>query len=170
MTIEKKLLDKDKSSKKFKGKTTIGEILETAASFEEVAFKFYSSLKNKVSPPLRRLVQELADEENRHVELFKSLSQYPQVPEQLAQLIKTLPSDQHFSDYIEFPNLNEFSDDKAIIQYAIGREQAAMQQYMSLAKEMPPGPIQDLFRYLAHEELRHKRDLEKRYQELLSSC
>jgi rubrerythrin len=167
MKIEKKSLHKKKCSKKFKDKTTIGEILETAASFEEVAFKFYSDLKNKVSQPLRRLVQELADEEKRHVELFKSISQYPQVPEQMAQLIKTLPSDQHFSDYIKLPNLNEFSDDKAIIQYAIGREQAAMQQYMSLAEETPPGPIQDLFRYLAHEELRHKRDLEKRYQELL---
>lgn len=44
-----------------------------------------------------------------------------------------------------------------------------MEQYSSLAEETPPGPIQDLFRSLAKEELNHKQELEKRYYELVHS-
>ena len=150
-----------------KAKTSLGEILTIASSFEYNAFIFYTSLQEKVSESLRSLVKELAKEEQAHYELFQGLSKHPHVQEQIAKLVPILPSTDRFSYYTQAPALNEFIDDQAILQYAMGREQAAMEQYSSLAKEVLPGPIQDLFYYLAHEEQQHKIELEKRYAELL---
>ena len=150
-----------------KTKTSIGEILTTASSFEYNAFIFYTSLQEKVSEQLRSLVKELAKEEQNHYELFQGLSKHPHVQEHIAKLVKMPSSTNRFSHYIQTPALSEFPDDQAILQYAMGREQAALEQYSSLAQEALPGPIQDLFYYLAHEELQHKIELEKRYSELL---
>lgn len=169
MTTATKPVHEGEGYRELKEKTTIGEILETATSFEQTAFNFYSALKDKISKNMRPFVQELADEEKRHWELFQKLSQNPQVPAQLAESIKTPPSDHRFSDYIQAPELGELPDDQAILQYALGREQAAMEQYSSLAEETPAGPIQDLFRYLSQEELAHKNELEKRYYEIVHS-
>jgi rubrerythrin len=44
-----------------------------------------------------------------------------------------------------------------------------MEQYRSLAESTPPGPIHDLFQYLADEETQHKNELEKRYYEIVHS-
>ncbi|HID99765.1 MAG TPA: rubrerythrin [Thiotrichaceae bacterium] len=169
MSAEKTTVHEGHGYQQLKDKTTIGDILKTATEFEQTAMNFYTALKDKVSKPLRPLVQELATEEKHHYELFQNLSNYPQVPEQLAQLIKIPASDHRFSDYIQTPELSEYLDDQAILQYALGREQAAMEQYSTLAEETPPGPIQDLFRSLAKEELNHKQELEKRYYELVHS-
>lgn len=152
-----------------KEKATIGEILETACDFEQAAFNFYSKLQNKVSKPLRILVTELAEEEKRHFNLFQKMKNNPEVSEQIEQLIKKPASNHRFSDYILLPKMDDFIDDQAIMQYALGREQVAMEQYTSLAEETPNGPIQDLFIYLANEELEHKNELEKRYYELVHS-
>jgi len=152
-----------------KEQTTIGAILETACSFELTAFSFYTALKEKVSNRLSAFVQELADEEKCHYDLFKDLNRNPQVSIQVNEMIEVPPSDHRFSDYIQTPELSDLLDDQAILQYALGREQAAMEQYASLAEEAPQGPIRDLFRYLAHEELNHKKELEKRYYELVHS-
>jgi rubrerythrin len=152
-----------------KEKTTIAEILETATSFEQTAMNFYTKLKDNVSNNLRPLVQELANEEKCHFDLFSNLSRNQQFSDQVKELIETPPSDHRFSDYVQTPKLSEFPDDQAVLQYAIGREQAAMEQYSTLAEETPQGAIRDLFRYLAHEELEHKKELEKRYYELVHS-
>jgi rubrerythrin len=170
MTTENKHVHEGEGFHELKEKTTIGDILETASAFEQTAFNFYTALLDKISKPLRPLVQELANEEKRHFELFQNLKKNPQVSEQIAELIKTPPSDHRFSDYILLPKLEDFIDDQAILQYALGREQAAREQYATLAEETPAGsPIQDLFRYLANEELEHKNELEKRYYELIHS-
>ncbi len=146
---------------------SLGEILETAVSFERTARDFYRSLKDRVSKPLRDLIQELAEEEQRHYDLFQALSQRPDVTERIAERIARPASDHRFSDYIQLPELGQSPDDQAVLQYALGREQAAMEQYGALAEDAPPGPIQDLFRYLAQEELTHKQELEKRYYDLV---
>lgn len=148
---------------------TLGEILNTAMSFENSAREFYRALATKVNKPLRSLVEELAAEEERHYRLFDELSWHPHVRDHISDLIKTPANDHRFSDYIFLPELGDFPDDQAILQYALGREHAAMEQYTALAAETPPGPAQDLFRFLAQEELNHKAELEKRYYELVYS-
>jgi rubrerythrin len=152
---------------RLRGKTTLREILEVATSFEESARDFYTGLIPKVSKRIRYLVEELADEEQAHYDLFSTLAQRPDLMEQVKAEIERTASDSKFSDCLHLPNLGEQPDDQAVLQYAMGREHAAMSHYGELAETTPVGPIRDLFVYLASEETKHKLELEKLYYETI---
>ena len=154
---------------RIRAKKTLEEILEVAASFEKSAWDFYSDMIPKVSKRIRFLVEELAEEEQRHFELFTELSQRKDLAEQIQQQVDTPTSDTRFSDCIHLPDLGESPDDQSILQYALGREQAAMEQYQALAESAAAGPIQALFEFLAKEETEHKKELEKKYYEIVHS-
>lgn len=158
-----------KGYKKLKDKKSLDEILEAAMGFEKIARDFYQDLCDKVSKPLRSLVQELAEEEQEHYDLFKNLRARADIQQYIGEKIETPPSDHQFSDFIHLPNLGEKPDDQDVLRYALGREQAAMEQYAALAKNVPAGPIADLFQFLANEEMEHKKELEKIYYEVVHS-
>ncbi len=46
---------------------------------------------------------------------------------------------------------------------------AILEQYRALADATEPGPIKELFEYLANEETKHKQELEKLYYETVHS-
>lgn len=158
-----------KGYKKLKEKQSLDEILETAMEFERTARDFYTDLCDRVSKPLRGLVQELADEESEHYRLFMMLRERHDIQQYIGEKIETPPGDHRFSDYIQLPDLGDNPTDQDVLLYALGREQAAMEQYSALAKDVPPGPVADLFQFLAHEELEHKKELEKHYYETVHS-
>lgn len=144
-------------------KKTLGEILEVVISFERTARDFYTALIPKVSKPIRYLVEELAQEEQRHFDLFNAVAQRDDIIEQLKAQVNVPLSDTRFSDCVHLPNLGENPDDQSVLQYALGREHAAMEQYRELAESVAPGLIQELFQVLSAEETRHKLELEKVY-------
>lgn len=152
---------------KLRGKTTLREILEVATGFEAAARDFYTALIPKVSKRIRYLVEELAAEEQQHYDLFGALAQREDVAQQVQIEIQRTASDSKFSDCLHLPDLGDNPDDQAVLQYAMGREHAAMQHYGELAETAPAGPIRDLFRYLASEETKHKLELEKLYYEIV---
>jgi rubrerythrin len=154
---------------RIRSKKSLAEILEVATSFEQKAQEFYTALIPRVSKNLRWLVEELAVEEQEHFVLFSNLANNPDIEEQVKQQIQTPVEDRRFSDYIQLPDLGEQPDDQAILQYAVGREDAAMKQYRELADATPAGAIHDLFEFLANEETKHKQELEKLYYELIHS-
>lgn len=157
------------SYERIRSKKTLREILEVATSFEKAAFDFYTALIPKVSKNLRYLVEELATEEQGHYDLFTSLAQNPDIESQVHKEIQAPAEDRRFSDFVQLPDLGDKPDDQTILQYALGREDAAMKQYRELAETTEPGPIQDLFEYLAKEETLHKQELEKQYYEIVYS-
>jgi len=159
----------ESSYQQLASKKSLAEILEVATEFERTARDFYTGLVPKVSKRIRYLVEELAEEEQRHFELFSELRARPDIEQQIQQRIEAPASDGRFSDAIHLPELGEHPDDQAVLQYALGREHAAMQQYRSLAQSVQPGPVQTLFEFLANEETRHKGELEKRYYEIVHS-
>ena len=148
---------------------TIAEILENVISFERTARDFYKELAPRVSKRIRWLVEELAEEEQRHFELFSELVTRDDIETQVQSRIATPAADHKFSDCIHLPELGDKPDDQTVLQYALGREHAAMQQYRELAETTDPGPIQDLFAFLAAEETQHKAELEKVYYEIVHS-
>ncbi len=152
-----------------RSKTTLREILEVATGFEASARDYYSALIPKVSKRIRYLVEELAAEEQSHFDLFSALAQRDDLEEQVKIEIERTASDSKFSDCLHLPNLGESPDDQAVLQYAMGREHAAMSHYGELAETTPPGPIRELFQYLASEETKHKLELEKLYYEVVHS-
>ncbi len=152
---------------RIRSKKTLKEILEVATSFERVARDFYAALVPKVSKNLRYLVEELAQEEQKHFDMFSELAENPGIEKQIHDRIQVPVEDHRFSDYIQLPELGENPDDQTVLQYAMGREDAAMRHYRELAASTAPGPIHDLFEFLANEETEHKRELEKTYYELV---
>ncbi len=150
---------------RLRSKTSVREILEVATGFEAAARDFYRDLTPKVSKRIRYLVEELAAEEQQHFDLFSSLAQRNDITEQIQAEIERPASDSKFSDCLHLPDLGERPDDQAVLQYAMGREHAAMEHYTELAQTAPDGPIRDLFQYLASEETKHKLELEKLYYE-----
>lgn len=161
--------EKNSSQKLLSSKTSLSEILEVAIQFEQTAYDFYSALVPKVSKNIRYLVEELAAEEQQHYRLFTELMANPQIEQQLTQRIATPPSNGRFSDAVHARDLGESPDDQSILQYALSREQAAMEQYSNLAEQVEEGPVKDLFTFLSHEETEHKNQLEKLYYETIHS-
>ncbi len=149
---------------------SLDEILETAMGFEQTARDFYTDLSDRVGKSLRGLVQNLADEEAEHYNLFMLLRERKDIQQHIGEKIKTPPSDREFTDYTRLPELGDQPTDQQVLSYAMGREQAAMQQYTTLAREAPPGPIADLFQYLANEEQEHLKKLERQYYEISSKA
>lgn len=154
---------------KLQAKKSLSEILDVAIEFERTARDFYTDLIPKVSKQIRYLVEELADEEQRHFDLFTELKSRPDIEHQIQAMVDTPASDKRFSDCILLPNLGDKPDDQAVLQYALGREHAAMEQYHALAESTGPGPIKDLFFFLANEETLHKNQLERLYYETVHS-
>ncbi len=152
---------------RLRNKTTLREILEVATGFEASARDFYTALIPRVSKRIRYLVEELAAEEQAHFDLFSTLAQRPDLAEQVRAEIERPASDSRFSECLHLPDLGEQPDDQAVLQYAMGREHAAMTHYGELANTTPAGPIRDLFQFLASEETKHKLELEKVYYEVV---
>ena len=150
-------------------KKTLKEILEVATSFEKTAYDFYTALIPRVSKRIRYLVEELAAEELEHHRLFTELAANPAITSEINSEIVTPVEDHIFSNYVHMPKLADAPDDQSILQYALFREHAAMDQYRELALNTEPGPVHDLFLYLANEETRHKRELEKTYYKIVHS-
>jgi len=148
-----------------RSKTTLSEVLTIATRFEETARDFYRGLAPKVSKRIRDLVEELAEEEERHVTLFTELAGRDDIADQIQTEMRRTAADSRFSDCIHLPELGDHPDDQAVLQYAMGREHAAMQHYTELAETSPEGPIRELFQFLAAEETQHKLQLEKLYYE-----
>jgi rubrerythrin len=157
------------SIERLKSKTTLKDILEVATEFERTARDFYTALTPKVQKNLRYLVQELAEEEQRHYDLFTQMAERDDLEQQLQAEVERPVNDHKFSDCIHLPDLGEQPDDQAVLQYALRREHAAMEQYHALAQSTQPGAIHDLFLYLANEETKHKNELEKVYYETVHS-
>jgi len=155
--------------RRLKPMKTLGEILDVAIEFEQTARDFYSGLIPKVSKQLRYLVEELAEEEQRHFDLFSEIRARPDLESQIGEMVETPASDARFTDCVHLPELGDNPDDQAVLQFALGREHAAIEQYTALAKSTPSGPIRDLFIFLADEETQHKNELEKIYYEVVHS-
>ncbi len=158
-----------KGFQELQSKTTLDEILQVAVSFEKTAFDFYSALIPKVSKQIRYLVEELAEEEQQHYDLFNGLRDDPDVLQQLKLKVQTPCDNQKFLEYVRLPDLKDDLDDQSILQYALGREDAAMKQYQALAETTPDGALKSVFQFLAYEETQHKLELEKKYYEVVYS-
>jgi rubrerythrin len=158
-----------RSYEKLSVMTSLKDVLEMAISFERTARDFYKDLAPKVSKNIRYIVEELAAEEQQHFDLFSKLAENEDVLAVLHTEIERPASDRKFSDCIHLPDLGDDPDDQAVLQYALAREHAAMEQYTSLAKSTPLGPLKDLFLYLANEETKHKNELEAIYYDIVHS-
>ena len=154
-------------AERIKSRQTVAEVLTAACSFEATARDFYTQLIPQVSERMHDIVAELAAEEQRHHDLLSELAARADIAERIQDMVDTPASQGRFIDATHFPDLTPYPDDQALLQYAIGREALALEQYQALAQQAPEGPIKDTFDFLAKEEAQHKADLERLYAELI---
>jgi len=145
--------------------TTVEEVLETAAEFDREAHGFYVDLIPRVSKNIRYIVEELARAELQHVMKLRDLARSEELAGRLKDAILRPEADRRFSDAIQAPELGDNPDDQEVLAYALAREQVAIEEYSELAANTPPGPLHEVFSFLANEESRHKSDLEALYYE-----
>lgn len=149
--------------------TRLREVLEHAIEFERTALDFYLDLAPKVSKSIRYIVEDLVQEEQAHIALFEGFLAQTRLQHDLDIEVETPASDRKFTDCVHVPDLGEHPDDQTVLQYALKREQIAMEQYRALAEEAPAGRLKDLFQFLANEEAEHKNELEMLYYEIVHS-
>jgi len=149
--------------------TTVEEVLETVAEFDREAHSFYTDLVPKVSKHIRYLVEDLAQAELEHIRMISDLVKSPDMRSHLKDAILRPEADRRFSDAIQAPELGDNPDDQAVLQYALAREQIAIEEYSELAANTPPGLLHEVFSFLANEESKHKSELEALYYEIVHS-
>ena len=69
-------------------KKSLAEILAMAIEFERSARDFYTGLIPRVSKQIRYLVEELAEEEQRHFDLFSELRARPDLEDQIQEMVE----------------------------------------------------------------------------------
>ncbi len=149
--------------------TTVEEVLETVAEFDREAHGFYVDLVPKVSKNIRYIVEDLARAELAHIIKLRELARSQERAGHLRDAILRPEADRRFSDAIQAPELGDNPDDQAVLRYALSREQVAIEEYSELAANTPPGPLHEVFTYLANEESKHKSDLEALYYQIVHS-
>ena len=101
---------------RIRSQKSLKEILEMATGFEQNARDFYRGLVPKVSKNLRWLVEELAEEEQGHFDLFTRLAQRKDIEKKITAMVEVPASDARFSDCIHLPDLGDAPDDQAVLQ------------------------------------------------------
>lgn len=149
--------------------TTVGDVLETVAEFDREAHSFYTDLIPKVSKNIRFIVEELARAELAHLQMLRELKANPDVASHMRDAIALPQADHRFSDAVHAPEMGDNPDDQAVLQYALAREQIAIDEYAELAASTPPGPLHDAFQFLANEERKHKVTIEALYYQIVHS-
>lgn len=149
--------------------TTVEEVLEQVAEFDRENHSFYTDLVPKVSKSIRYIVEDLARAELEHIRKITALIKSPDLGDHLKDAIMRPAADSRFSEALEAPELGDNPDDQEVLRYAISREQVAIDEYSELAANFPPGPLHEVFSYLANEETKAKAHLEALYYEVVHS-
>jgi len=156
------------SAKWLSPQTTLEDVLQFAAGFEQAAFRFYRNLAERVNTEVRPLVLDLAAEEKGHTVLLRRIARGSDVKRQLGRRVVTPPSTEKFDAYVSLYDLPVRPTEEDVLVYAESREHIACEHYGYLAQLTPPGRLQDLFAFLRDEEKRHEAEIRARWSSMFS--
>jgi rubrerythrin len=147
---------------------TLGRVLSLAIQKEEESIQLYSAALEKVKkyPESKEFLKELVQVEEKHREKIEQIMQDPSKLEEIGKL-ETEIHDLKIVDYLEDVNLSPEADYQQILIFAGKREKNAHDFYMWFAKRYQDTKIGELFKTLAREELKHKLQLEKEYDDII---
>ena len=145
----------------------VEQILKRAIEFEEQARDFYTSAVPMVKQPhVQNVLRELASEEVKHKERLEKL---------LAGNTEALVSvqkrgqiqDLKLAEYLVAPELAENASFQDVLVVAMHREKSSHEFYSTMATIADEREAQELFDFLAQEELAHKHKVETLYDEVV---
>jgi rubrerythrin len=140
---------------------TTEEILRKAVHFEEISHNFYRRLQETVLDYLtKNALDFLAREELKHKEF---LEQYIQGKVTGPALGLNQVHDSKIVEAFTVPPVIPELMQKDAFLVAAEKEKASHEFYLELAELHPEGPVKDLLKQLAQEELGHKEKVEYLY-------
>jgi len=146
---------------------TLERVLKLALNMEEQSIKIYTSAQNKASNPSSEvLLKELVKEEEKHKSKILTAIKDPEKVKEIGSL-ETKIYDLKIVDYLKDVDLAPDADYQQILIYAGKREKETHDLYMGLAKKYRNKQIGKMFAQLAQEELKHKYELEKEYDDVV---
>jgi rubrerythrin len=147
--------------------TSIEQTLRQAIQFEEDAYSFYLSAVDMAKlPHVKKTLKELADEEVKHKEKLQGLL------EGNAEVIIAVQKREQIQDlklaeYLVAPTLDENASFQDVLIVAMKREKSSYEFYSTMAKIAVEESAQNLFDFLAQEELVHKNKVETLYDQVV---
>ncbi len=147
--------------------TPIDKVLQRAIVLEEESASMYRAAAAAVkNAPIRARLEEMAQQEDRHKQKLEDV-----MAGNIRWAIRRAKAepvpDLRLSDHLEAKPLDANADYQAALLVAARREKAAHDFYVAMAEMVEDQLIKDVFQMLASEELRHKYEVEKTYEEIV---
>jgi rubrerythrin len=142
-------------------------ILEAALKTEEQSISLYTMALEKAEYPSSKVfLKELVEEERGHKKKIEAIMKDEKKLSELGFHDREI-QDLKIVDLLEDIHLSEGADYEAILVYAAKREKSTYDYYKTLALGFGGTKMGELFAKLAAEELKHKNNLEKEYDDCI---
>ena len=147
---------------------TIESILKKAADKENGTYLLYKNAAGNVHDvQTKAVLVKFAEEELKHKQILEEFD----IRDLKDQKID-IKEDEHrhgISEYLvdTHEGIGEDSDFTDVLVYAAKREKKAFDFYDSMSKNVDDSELKKLFVWLAHEESKHKEDIEALYWEVM---
>ena len=147
-------------------KTLLESILGVAIQREEAAAALYRDTAEQVEPgPVQVLLKELEQQEVGHKRRLQQLLDKGTF-RRISAVQRKQVEDLKLTDYLVEEPLEPDTDLQGVLIVAGKREKASHDLYNGLAQVTDEPEVNELFRFLANEELGHKHRIETMYEEL----
>ncbi len=147
--------------------TPIDAVLRRAIALEEESITLYTTAAQAVkSTPVRKRLEEMAEQERGHRAKLEEI-RCGNIRWALRRAKAEPVSDVRLSDHLEAKPLDMSADYQDVLLMAARREKASHDFYQAMAEFVDDKLAKSVFEMLATEELRHKYDIEKTYEEVV---
>ncbi len=146
---------------------TIESILKKAASKENGSYLLYKNAANSVKDIYTKSVlNKFAEEELKHKQMIENFNT-GMLNKLEVEIDET--SRQGISEFLTDTgeSLGEDSEFKDVLIYAAKREKKAFKFYNNMSRLVDDPELKKLFAWLAHEESKHKEDIEALFWEVM---
>ena len=147
--------------------TSVESVIKRAIVLEEESMAMYqaAAAASKIEP-IRKRLEEMADQERGHKARLQEVLA-GNVRWAIRKSKAEPVQDMRLSDHLEAKELEPNADYQDVLLFAARREKAAHDFYVAMAELVDDALVKSIFEMLATEELRHKFQVEKTYEEVV---
>ncbi len=147
--------------------TSVEAIIKRAIVLEDESASMYlAAAAVAKNAPIRKRLEEMAAQEQGHKAKLEEILT-GNVRWAIRRAKAEPVQDLRLSDHLEAKQLNGDADYQDVLLMAARREKAAYDFYMAMSEFVDDKLIKNVFEMLANEELRHKYEVEKTYEEVV---
>jgi rubrerythrin len=146
---------------------SVESVIKRAIVLEDESAALYVSAAAAVkNAPVRKRLEEMAEQERGHRAKLEDILK-GNVRWAIRKSKSEPVTDLRLSDHLEAKELNPGADYQDVLLFAARREKSAHDFYKAMTELIDDKFVKDVFEMLATEELRHKYEVEKTYEEVV---